>query len=202
MLEAYPSRCELRSLAPRVRRLVERNFKIRHFEPPAGKAFCVDFEINEHMTKQIYCAKFGEESAGDDAPGSIAGAVSFMTWVPAYYRGVQASRGIRHLLPEPDACRLWRLLSKLRLSRTADSSSSRSADGGEVQVGKEGHLTITEGRLENNSSSEASVPTPRCKKEVIGLLSVAETDLVLSVLDHRRNALAQRAPLRTEVFTV
>merc|ERR1719203_1551556 len=143
------------------------------------EAFTVDFEINRHMTKHLYCAHFGGNSAGEE--GGVAGAVTFANWVPAYYRRSPNTQDIRHRIGERDACALWKLLVKVRSEREAKDAPSNTDIGIEQEMG---YLTITEG----GRGSTCSAGSVESKREVIGKLSAVETQLVLQVLDHRRNA--------------
>mmetsp|Transcript_60107 Transcript_60107/g.127346 ORF Transcript_60107/g.127346 Transcript_60107/m.127346 type:complete len:225 (+) Transcript_60107:547-1221(+) len=183
ILEAYNERCQLRSVANQIRRLVDRNFQIRHFEPPRNQTFSIDFEINQPMTKHLYCAKFGGSSAGDS--GGVAGAVTFVNWIPAYYRSApNAHRNVKHKLEERDACALWRYLAKVRSNRSETPSPPpsppemqpvRLTPWAVQQPPKAGHLTITDGEC-------------NATREVVGMLSPIQTEEILAVLDHRRNS--------------
>lgn len=187
VLEAHPSRCEVRAVARRCRDIVEGNFAIRKVEPPAGQAFCVDLEINGNMKKHLYCANFGGNSAGEE--GGVAGAVTFANWMPAYYRKpppATASREVRHRIGDEDAVALWKTLVKVRDQRAAEKSSVFASNMGVGLEPETGYLTITEGC---GISAHGSVES---KREVIGKLSAMETALVLQVLDYRRNTAAWR----------
>lgn len=208
VLEAHPSRCEVRNVARRCRAIVECNFAIRKVVPPAGQAFCVDLEVNRHMTKHLYCARFGGNAAGEE--GGVAGAVCFADWKPPRYRRwPDISAGVRHRIGERDACALWKTLVKVRDQRTvAKQRQAPTEPGRGVGLGGPGHLgrqradlgtwadrgqsvepeacflTITEGGLGTCADNEDS------RRDIIGKLSRLESDLVLQVLDYRRNAAA------------
>jgi len=149
---------------------VESHFEIKHYTPPAGQVFNIDFEINSFMSKHLFCAQFGGPFAGD--AGGVAGAVNF-NWVPHNYRGKPGCRDIRHRLNESDACALWRIITKVRDDRSSDPTGVM--DGG--------YLTVSEGGGSGDSIMG--------KREVIGRLSALDSDLVLQVLDHRRNLAAE-----------
>mmetsp|Transcript_67564 Transcript_67564/g.197738 ORF Transcript_67564/g.197738 Transcript_67564/m.197738 type:complete len:209 (+) Transcript_67564:55-681(+) len=180
VFSAVTSRCENRAVARRCRDIIERHFQIQRFDPPEGKVFCIDFEIDRYMTKHLYCARFGGATAGD--VGGVAGAVTFCNWVPAYWRGSPRSqKDIRHRLSDSDACALWRLIAKVRGQRKSGELAS-SPTGVSM-----GHLTVSEGTGTGSTTEQSAAE----KREVIGRLSALETDLVLGVLDHRRNAAAE-----------
>jgi len=178
VLQAHSQRYAVRAVARRCREVVEDNFEIRRFQPPVDQVFCVDFEIDHHMTKHLYCAHFGGASAGD--AGGVAGAVTFVNWVPAYWRSSPGSRrDVRHRLGESDAITLWRLVAKVRDQQSCDARAL-----GELSAASSGHLTVSEGGSCGGCS-------PASKREVIGRLSASDTELVLKVLDHRKNAAAE-----------
>mmetsp|Transcript_25011 Transcript_25011/g.56726 ORF Transcript_25011/g.56726 Transcript_25011/m.56726 type:complete len:207 (-) Transcript_25011:72-692(-) len=180
ILQAHADRCHVRAVAQRCRRVVEDHFQIRRVQPPEGEIFCIDFEVDQYMTKHLYCAQFGGASAGD--AGGVAGRVTFINWVPAYWRGSShGSRDIRHRLPESDACALWKLVTKVRDQR----SVSTSAQDATPMAASVGFLTVSEG-----GGGDHSGCGNECKREVIGRLSPMETELVLSVLDYRKNEAA------------
>mmetsp|Transcript_10834 Transcript_10834/g.31315 ORF Transcript_10834/g.31315 Transcript_10834/m.31315 type:complete len:221 (-) Transcript_10834:193-855(-) len=192
VIEAHPERHMIRAISPKLRALVEENFQLRHYEPPAGKSFIVDLEINQYMTKHLYCAKFFCEGASAD--GNAAGAVTFQNWIPAYHRSNPNSRrDIRYRLGESDACMLWRTIAKVRQERAAAeadaaaaAAAAHTADIGSAAVSSEGHLTVTE---------DYASGAPDCqRRQVFGFLSAHQTGMMLSVLDHRRNAAAEMIP--------
>eukprot|EP00927_Polykrikos_kofoidii_P001921 TRINITY_DN10749_c1_g1_i3.p1 TRINITY_DN10749_c1_g1~~TRINITY_DN10749_c1_g1_i3.p1 ORF type:complete len:196 (-),score=19.35 TRINITY_DN10749_c1_g1_i3:675-1262(-) len=172
ILEAHSGRCSARAVTRRICMIVERNFALRHFTPPKGRVFCVDIEVDCSMTKNLYCAQFGGSRAGE--AGGVAGEVTFVNWVPAYYRSVtHAKRGLSHEIGDSDACALWRTLSKVREAR--DSGCGSDVGRWESPVAAaQGHLVLSEGG----------------NRQVIGKLSPTETRLVLNVLDHRKNPFA------------
>ncbi|CAE8650756.1 unnamed protein product, partial [Polarella glacialis] len=73
ILEAHESPSSFRSVAPRCRAVVESLFEIRHVRPPTGKVFIVDFEVDCHVSKHLYCAKSADSSLGP--VGNLEGAV-------------------------------------------------------------------------------------------------------------------------------
>mmetsp|Transcript_48753 Transcript_48753/g.139440 ORF Transcript_48753/g.139440 Transcript_48753/m.139440 type:complete len:212 (-) Transcript_48753:93-728(-) len=184
VLEAHAQRCQLRAVARRLFQAVEEHFEIRRFQPPEGKAFCIDLEINRHMSKHLYCASFaGPDGHGVKVDGSVSGAVTFVNWVPAYYRSVVSSRrDVRHQLGDPDACALWRLVAKVRDQRSCGTEILNGA------CDDIGYLTVTEGCFNGGSADTGN--SCSSKRQVIGRLSSRETELVLKVLDHRRNTAA------------
>eukprot|EP00931_Biecheleriopsis_adriatica_P083143 TRINITY_DN56689_c0_g1_i1.p1 TRINITY_DN56689_c0_g1~~TRINITY_DN56689_c0_g1_i1.p1 ORF type:complete len:216 (+),score=40.55 TRINITY_DN56689_c0_g1_i1:69-650(+) len=171
ILEAHAGKSDARAVATRCRQLVDSSFEIRRVRPPAGEAFFVDFEVDCSMAKHLYCAQFGRPSG---AGAGMTGSVTFQKWLPAYLRG-KVPQHVHHSLQECDVCELWKFISKVR-----DQRSSTSAEGGAAAMGnlQAGHLTVCEG-------------DGSCTREVIGRLSLAETEMMLSVLDYRRNAQAQ-----------
>eukprot|EP00913_Durusdinium_trenchii_P020443 g19205.t1 len=82
---------------------------------------------------------------------------------------IQVPDGRQLPVMESDGCALWKLISKVRDHRGESASPEVSASS------KVGHLTVSEGQ-----DSDA--------RQVIGRLSSKETEMLLSVLDYRRNS--------------
>mmetsp|Transcript_34446 Transcript_34446/g.75242 ORF Transcript_34446/g.75242 Transcript_34446/m.75242 type:complete len:200 (+) Transcript_34446:138-737(+) len=172
ILEAHDAKYEARCVARRIRQVAERSFRVKHFAPPTANAFSIDFEIDHQFAKHLYCAQFGGAYSKTKAYGGsrcgVSGGVTFMNWVPAYWRGSpKSNRDTHHLLSEQDACKLWKIIAKVR--------------GSEERTGPlVGHLCVDEGR-----GGEG------CRREVIGRVSASEAELVLNVLDYRKNTGAE-----------
>jgi hypothetical protein len=189
IFRAHDARYDARVVAWAFRHLIEASFEIRHFTPPAGKVFVLDFEINDNMKKNMYCARFGGAPAG--LAKGVAGAVTFLNWIPAYFRSVvNAHRDICYELRDQDCCALWKAVLKIRELRS---------DGGGVLDGPEtpnqqnivtsmlrphGHLIVSEGEGGVSCSGIQKMGD----RKVIGRLSADEADLFLKVLDYRRNS--------------
>lgn len=185
LFEAHAPRCDIRTVARQWRDLIDARFEIRHFSPPAGRSFTVDFEIDRNMTKHLYCAQFGGRNAG--AAGDISGKVTFVDWVPAYLRNVR-DRHVRHEIDERDACELWRCVAKVRQRSRSSSGSDASTRAQSPEEGLDvtfGHLTISE---DTGCDSGSLSPSSEHRREVIGKLSAVEVDQVLRVIDYRRNS--------------
>lgn len=186
ILESQQSRCALRVVSRRWREIVEERFTIRHFDPPDGRFFVVDFEVNSArtMSKHLYCATFGHmDMDGKEATHGdrFNGEVTFQNWIPAYYRSAAHQRDLQHRLGERDTCNLWKIISKVR-SRTGseDSDSTRASSptaSDDDSAEPSGFLTVTEGSG---------------NRKVIGKIMREETEQVLQVLDHRKNRTAER----------
>ncbi|CAL1171877.1 unnamed protein product [Cladocopium goreaui] len=84
----------------------------------------------------------------------------------------KVQRDVCHSLQESDGCALWKLISKVREHRETAIPMEASMNS------KVGHLTVSEGQ-----GGDA--------RQVIGRLSTSETQMLLSVLDYRRNSHAQ-----------
>lgn len=169
ILQAHDGRGAARQIARRCRKLVDSNFNVRYIRPPAGKFFIVDFEVNDNLAKDLYCAQVGERELSDGS--SITGLVTFLHWLPAFCRS-RVQRDVCHSLQESDGCALWKLISKVREHRETAIPMEASMNS------KVGHLTVSEGQ-----GGDA--------RQVIGRLSTSETQMLLSVLDYRRNSHAQ-----------
>jgi len=188
VLQAHGKRSEARAVQSHWRSLIEDNFEIRKYEPPVNKTFCIDFEIDCQMAKDLYCAQFGGTKR---EAGSLFGDVTFSHWVPAYFRS-RLPQDILHEIGEDDACELWKTISKVRDVRDgADANTvfKDEVDGGadatpRRRANSEGHLIVSEG--------DAGVESGFGKRQVIGRLSTIETELVLRVIDHRRNGRTRR----------
>eukprot|EP00930_Biecheleria_cincta_P041845 TRINITY_DN28757_c0_g1_i1.p1 TRINITY_DN28757_c0_g1~~TRINITY_DN28757_c0_g1_i1.p1 ORF type:complete len:213 (+),score=39.83 TRINITY_DN28757_c0_g1_i1:55-693(+) len=191
IMQAHSGKTDTRALAPRCRKLVDANFEIRHVRPPNGKSFVIDFEVDVHESKHLYCAQFGHPcQAVEDE--DFAGSVTFAKWLPAYLRS-KVQQEVVHSLQESDGCALWKFISKVRSQRerassedSVDSSASTASvtsSGSFATCSKAGHLTVCEGKTQESMEN---------RREVIGRLSVVETDMLLSVLDHRRNSQARK----------
>jgi len=191
IMQAHSGKSETRAVAPRCRELVDTNFLIRHVRPPNGKSFVIDFEIDVHESKHLYCAKFGDPCQAVEND-DLAGSVTFARWLPAYLRS-KVQQEVVHSLQESDGCALWKFISKVRTHRERSSSedsvdstastASVASSGAFAACGKAGHLTVCEGKSQESMEN---------RREVIGRLSAVETDMLLSVLDHRRNSQAQK----------
>jgi len=185
VMKARGARCELRTVDQRWRAVVQSRFEVRRFEPPVGEEFYIDFEIDHRssMAKHLYCAQFGGTHAGE--AGGLAGKVTFANWVPAYFRSSpHARRDVRHSLKEGDALLLWRGIAKVLEARQVEEADSEKTSR------SVGHLVVSEGHGGCNS-----------KRQVVGRLSSAEAELLLEVLDHRRNEAAVPA-VSDNVITV
>jgi len=194
IMQAHSAKSDTRAWAPRCRELVDANFEIRHVRPPNGKSFVIDFEVDVHESKHLYCAKFGDPCQAVEND-DFAGSVTFAKWLPAYLRS-KVQHDVVHSLQESDGCALWKFITKVRSNRersssedsvdstasTASTASSR-ATAPYVPCSKAGHLTVCEGKSQESMES---------RREVIGRLSALETDVLLSVIDHRRNIHAQK----------
>eukprot|EP00927_Polykrikos_kofoidii_P062933 TRINITY_DN57743_c0_g1_i1.p1 TRINITY_DN57743_c0_g1~~TRINITY_DN57743_c0_g1_i1.p1 ORF type:complete len:212 (+),score=30.43 TRINITY_DN57743_c0_g1_i1:83-718(+) len=185
ILEAHGTRCDARAVTPRLRTFIEQHFRLRRFAPPSGQAFCLDIEVDHHMTKSLYCAQFGGTNAGE--AGGVAGEVTFVKWLPAYFRTVaNSNRGLNHEIKDSDACALWRTISKVREVRerggSIDSDVSSSSSSDMPREAAQGYLVLSEGEGAQDDGS-----TKMGNRQVIGRLSQNETDLVMKVVDHRRN---------------
>lgn len=191
ILESQQSRCALRAVSARWREVVEKRFPICHFSPPEGRFFIVDFEVNNArtMSKQLYCAKFGNTDSLDGEPSphgasDLNGEVTSQNWIPAKWRSARNQKDLQHRLGEHDTCNLWKIISKVR-SRTcsedsiaSESTTASSPTSSEDDIAEPfGFLTITEGSK---------------NREVIGKILKQETEQVLQVLDYRRNRTAMR----------
>eukprot|EP00747_Dinoflagellata_sp_TGD_P032168 gnl/TRDRNA2_/TRDRNA2_135791_c0_seq1.p1 gnl/TRDRNA2_/TRDRNA2_135791_c0~~gnl/TRDRNA2_/TRDRNA2_135791_c0_seq1.p1 ORF type:complete len:227 (-),score=38.54 gnl/TRDRNA2_/TRDRNA2_135791_c0_seq1:58-738(-) len=194
ILAAYPHRTDVRAVASRWREVIQERFPIRHCKPPEGGVFFVDFEVDTNMSKHLYCAQFGGSNAGEE--GGVSGAVTFVNWLPNYYRSVQcAKKDIRYRIVENDAQELWRLIAKMKTDRESESPATSEVDDDALDeqpatrtrsramtwpmdtlTAREvsGFITVTEGPSWDS-------------RQVLGRLSVSETDRVLQVLDYRRN---------------
>eukprot|EP00437_Effrenium_voratum_P010306 CAMPEP_0181419532 /NCGR_PEP_ID=MMETSP1110-20121109/12121_1 /TAXON_ID=174948 /ORGANISM="Symbiodinium sp., Strain CCMP421" /LENGTH=106 /DNA_ID=CAMNT_0023542549 /DNA_START=160 /DNA_END=480 /DNA_ORIENTATION=+ len=100
----------------------------------------------------------------------MTGSVTFFKWLPAFCRS-RAQRDVHHSLQESDGCALWKLINKVR-----ERGGSPSEDSPHSKVG---HLTVSEGPHQDTQG-----------RQVIGRLSASETEMLLSVLDHRKNSSA------------
>ena len=169
ILQAHDARGEARLIARRCRKLVDANFTLRYIRPPAGKFFIVDFEVNDNLAKDLYCAQVGERFHDGS---SMTGSVTFLHWLPAFCRS-RVQRDVCHSLQESDGCTLWKLISKVREHRDESIATPETSTNSKV-----GHLTVSEGQ-----NTDA--------RQVIGRLSASETQMLLSVLDYRRNSHAQ-----------
>eukprot|EP00933_Yihiella_yeosuensis_P053553 TRINITY_DN51805_c0_g1_i1.p1 TRINITY_DN51805_c0_g1~~TRINITY_DN51805_c0_g1_i1.p1 ORF type:complete len:222 (+),score=46.47 TRINITY_DN51805_c0_g1_i1:190-855(+) len=194
----------VRALTPRLKEMVDRNFEMSYVKPPAGYAYIVDFEVDNNIAKDLYTAKFGDPNICAD----MAGSVTFLNWLPAMYRS-RTSREMQHSLDSGDGCALWKLITKVRdptkgLSeddldtegtvRTRPRSSSESSNSSvSSKQEKQGHLTISEhGDLHGKEDGSYAYQT----RHVVGKLSALDTEMMLQVLDYRRNLHAQ--PLLVE----
>eukprot|EP00440_Ansanella_granifera_P008089 gb/GFBE01008754.1/.p1 GENE.gb/GFBE01008754.1/~~gb/GFBE01008754.1/.p1 ORF type:complete len:194 (+),score=39.47 gb/GFBE01008754.1/:1-582(+) len=171
IMEAHAAKSEARAVAPRCKQVVDDNFQIRRIRPPADQTFVVDFEVNCHMAKHLYCAAFPKPAA---LGGDMNGSVTFARWLPAYLRS-RAQSDIQHSLQASDGCMLWKFISKVREERNSGPPESPAPPYDCMQAG---HLTVSEGCGE-------------CNRQVIGRLSADETEMLLNVLDYRRNTQAQ-----------
>jgi len=183
MLLAHDSRCGVRAVARSWRSVVDSNFQVRHFEPPAGRRFSVDFEVDRSMCKDTYCARF--DAAGDVGSRSIEGTVAYLNWAPVYYRSARNERrDRRHALSERDTCALWRLIAGLLDQQKSGAGLASCNHGTSVprDAGCRGHLVVTEGGGAEGCCVE---------RHVVGRLSPVATQLVLDLLDHRRNSRAE-----------
>mmetsp|Transcript_2996 Transcript_2996/g.5265 ORF Transcript_2996/g.5265 Transcript_2996/m.5265 type:complete len:195 (-) Transcript_2996:37-621(-) len=170
VLSACDGRCQLRALSMRWSSLINSCFKIRCFPSPSDRIFSLDFEIDRPMSKDVYCANFKGKTLDEGA--YMSGEVSFLNWAPVYYRSARNEhRNIRHRLCERDTCAMWRLLIK-----SAESIESNPQTRGSDS----GHLMFSEGM------SEHSV------KHKVGRVTLEQTELLLNLLDHRRNAAAEQ----------
>lgn len=184
ILEAKGRRTDARAVVKRWRSIVEDNFEIKKFPAPQGKVFCVDFETSDTMTKDCWCGHFGGTDANEI--GRCVGEVTFLHWVPAYFRSSTiGSRDIVYDLGEQDSCALWRLISQIQNDRIEKDMDAIADDMSPVK--KQGHLVVSEGD-EIHANGVAKLG----KRQVIGRLSVSETNKFLQVLDHRKNQAATR----------
>eukprot|EP00928_Gymnodinium_smaydae_P074127 TRINITY_DN57192_c0_g1_i1.p2 TRINITY_DN57192_c0_g1~~TRINITY_DN57192_c0_g1_i1.p2 ORF type:complete len:229 (-),score=29.78 TRINITY_DN57192_c0_g1_i1:1222-1842(-) len=185
VLAAHSSRAGARAVTRRWKQMADQQFLFRTVPPPIGRKFVVDFEIDRHMCKDMYCAKVGGEHDAEavETGGIVEGSVTFLNWAPSYYLSAPGQRrDVKHKLREEAACGLWRLLATMIADREkgCSSSSDSGAADGPRDARSSGHLTVTEG-----CSSET------VRRHVLGRLSVESTQRVLDFLDHRRRAAAE-----------
>merc|ERR1712224_528495 len=92
-----------------------------------------------------------------------------------------------HDLNEADSCFMWRLISKIVVSREGDTVAPTGPGLG--------HLVFTQGTPESESGE---------MRVIVGRLSLAQTKEVLDILDHRRNkdALAVQDQEMTEDYLI
>eukprot|EP00435_Cladocopium_sp_Y103_P053736 s632_g17.t1 len=136
ILQAHDARGAARQIARRCRKLVDANFNVRYIRPPAGKFFIVDFEVNDNLAKDLYCAQVGERFHDGS---SMTGLVTFLHWLPAFCRS-RVQRDVCHSLQESDGCALWKLISKVREHRDETTIPTDASMNSKV-----GHLTVSEG---------------------------------------------------------
>jgi hypothetical protein len=169
VLQSLQSRVAVRAVTKGWQAAVDAHFEVKRLRSPSGGCFCIDFEIDQAMSKDLYCAKFSR--VGDEENGSVEGVVSFLNWTPVYYRGSRNQRrDLRHRLGDEDACALWRLTAQL----LENAGQKDLTVGTKVAMG---HFVVTE-NFANNSDGN---------RRVLGRLPVAETERVLGLLDHRWN---------------
>lgn len=165
IFQNHTGRNHARAVTRRWCKIINQWFQFHHTDPPLGRHFNIDFEIDRDMTKHVYTAQFCNTSQSDNH-GAISGTVTFLNWAPSFLRSVVHNRSIMHRLNEDDCCFLWRLVSKV---------SSTREDILETGPGS-GHLALTQGTPETGET-----------RVIVGRLSSAQTQAVLQILDHRRN---------------
>jgi len=174
VLDRHAGRCYMRSVDRRWSAAVEANFAVKRYLPPKSYSYAIDFEVDQGMHKHLYAATFeprgdcGDPYVTEGAGPAMEGIVSYMNWLPAYFRSSnRASKEVCHRLGETDACALWRIVARAREERS-------NADDWDVDTSPKqalGYLTITEG----------------AERYRIGRLTTAETKELLRILDYKQN---------------